>query len=152
MHTTDTFQDHDMDQQSLCIVFTSVMPECPAISRPFPKYTYTNSKEFSLPGDLYNDHTVSGLFSSINNEQSLQDHFPSRTLLMFCDPEDLNNKYLFPTVSNEWTFQDDLLSITLPTQTALSSERPEQSMCRVFPSVTDKGSFQDHHPSKTPST
>ena len=49
----------------------------------------------------------------------------------------------FPCVTNEWPFQDHLLSKTTSFK-ALSPGRPEQWTWRVVISVTEKQPFQDH--------
>ena len=64
--------------------------------------------------------------------------------------EDLNNEHAKllpqPSVMNEQSFQDHLLSKTfLSNQKNFSPKRPKQWMCRaVFPSDTDEWFFQDH--------
>ena len=47
-------------------------------------------------------------------------------------------------VNNEWPFQDQILSITVQNWRTLSSRKPEQWTCSLFPSVTNELPFKDN--------
>ena len=94
------------------------------------------------------------VFYCVIVELSFQDHLPSKTIIYILNElwllVDLtvNAHTCFPSVTDEWPFQDHFSSMTLKTHITLYTRKPEWT-CRDFLSVTNEWPFQDYVTSKT---
>ena len=76
---------------------------------------------------------------------ALQKHLLSKTIVstqsyVSLETWTMNMQNIFPTVTNEWPFQDHLLSkAIISTQWTLSPGKPEQLLCRLKPSLVTPG-------------
>ena len=130
------------------------MVKFPAISRPYPKYNFTNLKS-SVLGDqkstIYSLHIV-----SLPQSLPFKEHLPGITIitqraLLSWGPEQWTCRVSSLLSSKNGFFQDHLSSKTIIlTQWALSPQATWTiNMCsRVFPGGTEKWYFHNHLPSK----
>ena len=96
---------------------------------------------------------------NMQNLPCVHNEFPWQETILWVSPSywlelsclgDLNRMQRLPCGSGECPLQDHLPSKPIIlTQWTISPGRPEQWMCRGFPSVTDKWPFQDYLPINT---